>query len=73
MAPDTEIYQQAQHAVAELKSAVLRLLVSAGKDGLRNSQVVERSEFMPDTSGMRGTYRVLFWQCWNRKVCFAKN
>lgn len=39
MAPDTEIYQQAQHAVAELKSAVLRLLVSAGKDGLRNSQV----------------------------------
>ena len=39
MEPDTKLYLQAQHAVAELKSAVLSLVVSAGKSGLKNSQI----------------------------------
>jgi hypothetical protein len=39
MVPDTELYLQAQHAVAELKSAVLGVVVSAGKSGLKNSQI----------------------------------
>jgi hypothetical protein len=39
MEPDAELYLQAQHAVAELKSAVLGIVELAGKSGLKNSQV----------------------------------
>ena len=39
MEPDTELYVQAQHAIAELKSAVLGVVVSAGKSGLKNAQI----------------------------------
>ena len=34
-----QAYNQAQHAVSELKSAILILLSSAGEEGLRNADI----------------------------------
>jgi hypothetical protein len=39
MSPDAEIYAKAQHGLTEVKASVLRLLLAAGKQGLKNSQI----------------------------------
>ncbi len=39
MPTDSSAYARAQHAVAELKAAILELLKQAGEGGLRNSDL----------------------------------
>jgi hypothetical protein len=36
---DPAMYEKAQHALTELKSSVLRLLLATGQMGLKNSQI----------------------------------